>query len=301
MELWMVVTVAAAFLQNVRSTLQKHLKSAMGTTGATFVRFGFGLPVALLYGLVLFAGLKLPLPGLTAGFALWTGVGALAQIGATFLLIHLFSFRNFTVGSAYSRTEPVQTAVFAAVLFGEDFAPGAIFAILIAVVGLMVISVARTKVTPLTLLTSVLAPTALIGLAAGTLFGLAAIGFQEAARSVVSEHFVVQAAATLIAGLALQTLVMMLYMGLRDRAEIRRILGAWKVSAAVGFVGATATFGWFIAFTLQQAALVKVLAQVEMLFTIGSSVLVFKERINRLELAGCALIVLGILVLLGSG
>ena len=49
MEIWVLITVAAAFLQNVRSAMQKHLKGRMGTTGATFVRFGFGVPFALLY------------------------------------------------------------------------------------------------------------------------------------------------------------------------------------------------------------------------------------------------------------
>ena len=49
MELWIPITVAAAFLQNLRSAAQKHLKGVMGTTGATFVRFGFGLPFALLF------------------------------------------------------------------------------------------------------------------------------------------------------------------------------------------------------------------------------------------------------------
>ena len=49
MELWIVITIAAAFLQNIRSSLQRHLKGHMGTTGATFVRFGFGLPFAALY------------------------------------------------------------------------------------------------------------------------------------------------------------------------------------------------------------------------------------------------------------
>ena len=48
MELWIPITIAAAFLQNLRSAAQKHLKSVMGTTGATFVRFGFGFPFALL-------------------------------------------------------------------------------------------------------------------------------------------------------------------------------------------------------------------------------------------------------------
>ena len=38
MELWIPITIAAAFLQNLRSAGQKHLKSVMGTSGATFVR-----------------------------------------------------------------------------------------------------------------------------------------------------------------------------------------------------------------------------------------------------------------------
>src|SRR5690606_6745366 len=103
MHLWIAITIAAAFLQTLRSATQKHLKSVMGTTGATFVRFGFGLPFALIFvlGLNQLAGFALPHPN--ARFHAWVVVGGVSQIGATFLLIHLFSFRNFAVGTAYSR------------------------------------------------------------------------------------------------------------------------------------------------------------------------------------------------------
>jgi len=298
MELWIPITIAAAFLQNIRSALQKHLKSVMGTTGATFVRFGFGVPVAIFYWVILVLGFDYPVPGLSFGFSFWLVVGALAQIGATFLLIYLFSFRNFTVGNAYSRTEPLQTAVFAFALFGTKFNAGTILAICIAVVGVMSISVARTKVTPLSLFTSVFSKTALIGLTAGTLFGLAAIGFQQAARTVESEFFIMQAATTLLVGISFQTIIMLIYMVIRNRDEISRIQAAWKPAALVGLVGATATFGWFAAFTLQQAAIVKVVAQIEMLFSFGSSIFFFKENINLLETIGCILIVGSIIVLL---
>ena len=59
-----------------------------------------------------------------------------------------------------------------------------------------------------------------------------------------------------------------------------------------------ASFGWFMAMTLQQAAIVKSLAQIEMLFTMASSVFLFREKINRLEVAGCLLIVAGIVALI---
>ncbi|MEP2642032.1 DMT family transporter [Roseobacter sp.] len=301
MELWISITIGAAFLQNLRSSLQKHLKGVMGTTGATFVRFGFGVPFAALYWAILIWGFGFDLPTLTGRFAIWMVIGALAQIAATFLLVHLFSLRNFAVGNAYSRTEPMQTAIFAFVLFGASFSAGAILAIVIAVMGVMLISVAQSKITPRSLITSVFSKTALTGLAAGTLFGLAAIGFQTAARSVVSDAFVVQAATTLLIGITFQTVFMLSYMVCKDRAEIARIRVAWKPALLVGFVGATATFGWFTAFTLQQAALVKVLAQVEMIFSFGSSILIFKETINRVEILGCALIVGSIMCLVWLG
>ena len=76
MQLWIPITIVAAFLQNLRSVGQKHLKSVMGTTGATFVRFGFGLPVAALFvlGLNRLAGYPLPHPGPV--FLVWMTVGA---------------------------------------------------------------------------------------------------------------------------------------------------------------------------------------------------------------------------------
>lgn len=117
MELWIPVTLAAAFLQNVRSAMQKHLKKVMGTTGATFVRFGFGVPFALFFVGVLNLAAGYPFPALNAGFARL--VGGVSQITATFLLIHLFH-RNFAVGTAYSRTEPAQAALFGLLFLGES-------------------------------------------------------------------------------------------------------------------------------------------------------------------------------------
>jgi len=40
-ESWIPITFAAAFLQNLRSALQKHLKGQLSTAGATFSRFLF--------------------------------------------------------------------------------------------------------------------------------------------------------------------------------------------------------------------------------------------------------------------
>ncbi len=39
MELWIPLTIAAAFFQNIRSAMQKHLKGKLSTLGAAYVRF----------------------------------------------------------------------------------------------------------------------------------------------------------------------------------------------------------------------------------------------------------------------
>ena len=69
MDLWIPVTIFAAFCQNARSALQRHLAGRLGTTGATFVRFGYGVPFALVYlaGLHWLGGHSLPEPNAPTG------------------------------------------------------------------------------------------------------------------------------------------------------------------------------------------------------------------------------------------
>ena len=298
METWVVITVAAAFLQNIRSTLQKYLKGRIGTTGATFVRFGFGLPFAYLFLAILHYGMGYSLPALHGTFAGWIVLAALAQIFAQALLIHLFSYRNFAVGTAYSRTEPAQAALFGLIFLSETVSWMVLLAIAISVAGVMLISVARTELNRAALVTSLASRTVAIGLCAGTFFGIAAVGYRGASLSLGGPNFLMQGGVTLCAAITFQTIVMLAFIALRDPSEFRRIAAAWKPALAVGFVGASASFGWFTAMTLEKAAVVKAVAQVEMLFTFASTVFIFKERMNRLEVAGCLAIVAGIVLLL---
>jgi drug/metabolite transporter (DMT)-like permease len=302
MQTWIIITIAAAFLQNIRSAMQKHLKGVMGTTGATFVRFGYGAPFALIYLAILWRGFERPLPVPDGHFFLWAVIGGLAQIVATFLLVYLFSFRNFAVGTAYSRTEPAQAALFGLIFLGEAASRGTLVAIAISVVGVMIISVARTPLSARSLVTSVFTRTAGIGLLSGTFFGLSAVSYRSAslalAPSLPQPDFVMQASFTLVFVILLQTVAMLTWILIGERDELKRVIAAWRPGLLVGFAGASASFGWFMAMTLQQAAIVKVVAQVEMLFTFASAVFIFREWINRLEVLGCLLIVLGVVMLL---
>ena len=298
MELWIPITIAAAFLQNVRSALQKHLKGRLGTTGATFVRFGYGFPFASAYVAVLHLGLGHPLPVANVPFALAAMAGGLAQIFATFLLVHLFSYRNFAVGTAYSKTEPVQAAIFGLVLLGETVTASAVLAIAIGVVGVIVISMARQPLSWRAVSASLVGRPALIGLASAALFGASAACYRAASLSLGGPDFLMKAAFTLGFVTVFQTAVMALYMRKREPEQLAASLAHWRIAVWVGLVGVTASAGWFTAMTLQKVAYVRMLAQIELVFTFAASVLIFREAINRKEIVGCVLIVGSIVLLL---
>ena len=56
--------------------------------------------------------------------------------------------------------------------------------------------------------------------------------------------------------------------------------------------------GWFTAFTLERAAYVKTLGQIEFLTTLAISVLYFKERPTPMELSGMVILVGAVVLLL---
>jgi drug/metabolite transporter (DMT)-like permease len=296
--LWIPLTIAAAFLQNVRSALQKHLKDRLGTTGATFVRFGYGFPFALLYlaGLATFT--DLPVPQLNPRFVAIVMIGGLAQISGTALLVSLFDKRSFAVGTTYSKTETVQAAIFGIVFLGEVVSFNAAIGILVSLLGVIAISVARNPAGLRAVATAWTERPALIGLASGASFGIAAVSYRGASLSLGGDGFLMQAAVTLAFVLVFQTIVMAAYMAVRQPAELRASLAAWRVAVWVGLSGAVASIGWFTAMTIQQAALVRALGQIELVFTIASSTLIFRERILRMELIGIILVIAGIVILI---
>jgi len=298
MELWIPITIFAAFMQNVRSALQKHLKGKLSTSGTTFTRFVYGVPPALLYlaALLVFGGYTVP--SVTKDFVLFAIVGGLAQITATALLVYLFSFRNFAVGTAFSKTETVQTAVFGIVILGESVGAAAMLAIVISLIGVVLLSITRLDAGFRGIVRQCLEPPALIGVAAGAMFGVSAIAVRAASLSLSDGDFIIRAAFALTCVTLFQTIVMAIYMHLREPGQIGVVIREWRVASLVGLSGMLGSAGWFTAMTLQNAAYVRALGQIELLFTFAAAYLFFRERASRIELIGILLITAGILLLM---
>ena len=129
--LWAVFTVVAATAQTFRNATQKSLIDQLGAAGATYIRFLFGLPFGLLaLVIVLFVGGELPRPNALS--LLWTVVGAVGQIMATALMLIAMRERSFVVTIAYTKTEPLQIALFTLIFLGERVTLPLVVAILIA-------------------------------------------------------------------------------------------------------------------------------------------------------------------------
>ena len=297
-DLWIPIVLVAAALQTARNAGQKHLSTQVSPWLAAWVRFGFGLPIALLYLIIVLAGFDLPFPPLTLKFLVPAVVAALMQIAGTVFLIRLFRLRNFAIGSTFVRTEAIIAAVLGSVVFAESIDLWGWLAIVISVTGVVLISVVRSTIRRTSLLASIFNASAGVGLLAGLGFALASFFIRQASLSFADDNVIYTAAVTFIVVIGLQTLVLGLFIGLFERWEFRKLLDVWRPSLFVGVTSAIGSIGWFTAMTMQRVSFVKALAQIEFVFALFVAILVFKERPTRVEMLGMVLIAIGIVVLL---
>src|SRR5215470_8528023 len=186
--LWVVFTVIAAAAQTVRNATQRELTAKLGTVGATHVRFLFGFPFALVFlaAVMIAIGQEPPRPPLM--FWPWVIVGALAQVAATALMLAAMNDRSFVVVYAYIKTEPVQVALFGLVFLGDRGILRIAAAILIATAGVIIMAIKPGTPSSLT--------ATLLGLAAGAMFALSAVGFRGAILRLEGGSYVMAATFT---------------------------------------------------------------------------------------------------------
>jgi drug/metabolite transporter (DMT)-like permease len=287
--LWALFTIIAAAAQTVRNATQRELTTTIGTAGATHVRFLFGLPFALVFLIIVMIATGAALPSPPAIYWPWILQGSIAQIAATALMLAAMSDRSFVVVYAYIKTEPVQAALFGLVFLGDVVTLPMGAAILIATTG--VVLMALKPGTRLDLRAT------LLGLAAGSMFALSAVGYRGAILSLGLPSYLMAATFTLFVGLVIQCVLLSAWLALRDPKVLSAIARHWRPSLLAGFLGAFASQFWFLAFALATAASVRTLALVEVLFAQAISSFVFKQTTTPREALGIVLIVIGVAVL----
>ena len=136
-----------------------------------------------------------------------------------------------------------------------------------------------------------------LGLGAGFLFSISGVSYRGASLSLGLDDPFARAGLTLAAVTAMQTLAMVVWLRWRDPGQVRAVWGARRVAVWVGLLSMAGSFCWFTAFTLQNAAYVNAVGQIELVFSALASVLVFRERVSGREWGGMAILMVSILTL----
>ncbi|MRD49725.1 DMT family transporter [Caenimonas koreensis] len=296
---WIPIVLWAALAQTARNAAQRSLVAKAGTLGATLARFLYGLPfaaawVALLHALPMTSG---AVPPFNLPYVSWLMLGALGQLGATACLLAAMKQRNFVVGVAFSKTDALQVALFAALFLHE--VPGwlTMLAIGLATAGVVLLSMPQKAAALAGGARAWSSAAALYGLASGAGFALSAVGYRGAALQLPGvSPWLIGAWGVLLAQAA-QSLLLGGWLAWTSRSSLGAIAREWRVSTAAGCAGALASIGWFTAFALTSAANVRTLGLVEVIFSYVVSHRLMRERLTTAEQAGLALVAIGLLAL----
>ena len=295
MEPWIYITVGAAAAQTLRFMAQKRMTGiGLSSAGATWARFLFSAP--LIASLIWIYGTAqgFERPALGPGFWPYAVAGGAAQILATICVVALFAHRNFAVGLTFKKTEVLMTAALGFVVLGDAVSLWGGAALALGFLGVYFLSDPPGG-------GSLLNRAAGLGLLSGVFFAVSAVGYRGAVLAMEGGDTALRAGMALAIVASMQTLALGLWLVFREPGQVGAVLRNWRLAWLVGVLSMMGSFGWFAAFSLQNAAYVFAAGQVELIFAAIASVLVFGERIARREAAGMALVAMSIVVLVALG
>jgi drug/metabolite transporter (DMT)-like permease len=294
---WIPITIGAAFAQTLRNALQRGLAGEIGVLAGTHVRFFFGLPFALGF-LAVGTGLAHrppPLPDAASGASL--ALGAVKQMAATALMLEAMRLRSFVVATAYTKTEPVLVLVAAVVALGEIPSAWLVLAVLTATAGVLVMSWPQGGAGR----AGDALKAAAFGIAAAGAFAVSAVAYRGGILGLGGAAEPLAPATALAFAMILQAASLALWLAWREPTALAAIARAWRPSLAAGFAGALASLGWFTAFALMEAAAVRTLGLVELVFAQALSRRLFQEVTRPREWLGLALLAFGLGLVLNLG
>lgn len=289
MIVWPFLAIGAAVLQIVRNASQRSLTERLGIWGATYIRFLYGLPFALIWAafiLYLFG----PSGKGSWAFVGWVFVCATTQIAATGAMVLAMRSRAFAVTTALLKTEVLASAVLGLVLIGDRLSAGDWLGASVGTAGVLLmthVSVNRNALAA-----------AMAGAGAGVLFAMTAVGYRAAALSWGGDPWI-GAAAALSATLVFQTLLGGVLLYFQDPKALTEVFRAWRPSIVPGAAGSIASALLLTAFaTGPSVAAVKTVQLVDVLLAWAVSRHMFRERVEPWEIAGAALVLAGAIAVL---
>ncbi len=284
MELWVIFSVTAAAAQTLRFAMQKVLADgALSPAAATWARFLWSWPLALGLAIAYGRATDAELPVLSAAFFAYGLAGGVFQILATICTVSLFRQRAFAVGITFKKTEVMLTALVGYVLLGDAIPAWGAAAIAFGFVGVLLLSDPPGG-------GSLFNKAAGIGLLSGILFALSAVTYRGAALALDTGDPILTGGVTLAVVAAWQTLILAIWLVVKEPGQITATLRAWRPTLIVSLFSLVGSWSWFAAFSLMNAAYVFAVGQVELIFSLLIGWLWFSERLTARELFGMAVL-----------
>ena len=300
MEAWIGFTIFAALMQTIRTAGQKKLANTLSPMATNLVRYLYGLPFAAAY-LMLVMGDNSLGSASTAAFAsainsithssfwIYATLASIAQILATYWLIKVFQLRSFAIGTIFAKTEAIQAAVLGVIFFNALLSFAGWLAILLGAFGLLIINIPGRHL-------KIDADSAKYGMLSGLGFAFTALWLRQASLSL-EYTFIQNAAITLMFTVSIQTLICLVYIVIKERPQIALLKRNIPLSWFIGATSAFGSVGWYTAMTYQNAALVRSLGQIELVFAVAISYLFFGEKISIREALGMIAITASLFIL----
>jgi drug/metabolite transporter (DMT)-like permease len=300
MDAWIAFSVAAAFAQTLRFMVQKQLTLAgLSPGGATFARFLYSAPVVGAAMLVYLGATGQDVPAMLGAFWGYALLGGFTQVLATMCTVALFAHRAFAVGITFKKTEVMLTAIVGLVVLGDRVSAAGWAALAVGLGGVLLLSDPPGGAGAG--MGRFLNRAAGLGLLSGVFFAVSAVCYRGATLALGVEDLVLRAGWTLAMVTGSQLLGLAGWLAWRERGEILRVVRAWRAAGLVGLFSMVGSYCWFAAFSLQSAAHVFAVGQVELIFSLAVSVFVFRERVTGREVAGIALLAVSILAIARLG
>lgn len=279
-------------MQAIRTAGQKQLTAHLNAMATTGVRYIYALPFAWLYLWWMLDYRALSLPPLNSQFLQYALVACVMQIIGTACLVAAFKYRNFAVATSLAKTEAIQVAIVGALLFSASMSVLGWVSVIIGVVGVLLVS--KVKFTFRDVFQN---PGAGFGLASGLGLAITTLLIRQSSLSLNSD-LLLSAAVTLVFMITVQSLISLIYIYLQNKQQLITMLQQWRLCLFVGVTSVVGSIGWFTAASLQNAAYVKALGQVEFFITLFITYRFFKEKISAIEYVGMFLIIASVVILL---
>jgi drug/metabolite transporter (DMT)-like permease len=284
--MWFGLALLSALFQVLRNMSMKHLGHTLDDTVNVWGRFTFLLPFVA--GFVFWHGV----PPLRQGFWTYVVLFGVAQTAATLSLAKALRLSDISIVTALWKLSLLFLVVCAFLSLGEMPSPLGLVGILVSLVGVYVLNIQKTRLSPWAPLRELVVDRGLrLTLIAAVLYAPTVVLIKQVI--VRSDAYF----ANLMAYLASSLIILPLALR-RSARQFVLIPRHWPSFVGMGLFACLGSVCHSLAYQMTLTSYVEAVKQAEVLFALGIGYLVFHERARvRAILPGSLMILLGMVLL----